>query len=369
MTTPATVNAVEETCVICGGAHLYYECIATDSNILSVYVTTGTYNQGSTRFRPQVTTNYHASPPSFPPVQNNQNHFNQNQNQSYNQNRGNKYQALIQHPQVELMNDFSKYKQITETSIRAMQNQIDNFKAGLKNKIHSLMQNQMNNVKNKLKSDINELRNMMDGYFQKDNSSTLGLGSLPSNTITNTIGDLKAITTRSGVSYDGPPIPPHTFSLPKVVERVSEVTKDMVQPTITFKVGQTSKYSYNNAESINRIDIIDVACEEYVQEVLGFFDNSKCGSPTPVSDPIISSFSTSFTPFDGSDFILEEIETFLQIPDGLSDLDDDHYDTDRDILYLEKLLNEDPSPNLPSVKSKDPKQVDATMTKPSIGES
>ncbi|GJW78288.1 reverse transcriptase domain-containing protein [Tanacetum coccineum] len=42
-------------------------------------------------------------------------------------------------------------------------------------------------------------------------------------------GDLKAITTRSGVSYKGPPIPPLTSSLPKVLEREPEVTKDTVQ--------------------------------------------------------------------------------------------------------------------------------------------
>nr|GEY09719.1 hypothetical protein [Tanacetum cinerariifolium] len=185
MTTPATVKAVEETCVICGGAHLYYDCIATDNNILSALATT---------------------------VQNNQNHYNQNQNQSYNQNRENNYQALIQHPQVELSNEFLKYKKITETSIRAMQNQIDNFKARLKNKIHSSMHNQINNVRNEMRSDIsnqtNELKNMMASYFQKDTASTSGLGSLPNNTVANPRGDLKAITTQSGVSYDGPPIPP-----------------------------------------------------------------------------------------------------------------------------------------------------------------
>nr|GFB84683.1 reverse transcriptase domain-containing protein [Tanacetum cinerariifolium] len=102
---------------------------------------------------------------------------------------------------------------------------------------------------------------------------------------------------------------------------------------------------------LNRVDVIDVACEEYAQEVLGFFDNSKSGSLTPASDPIISSSSTSFTPFKGSDFILEEIKTFFQTLNELSDLDDDYYDTEGDILYLEKLLNEDPSPNLPPVKT------------------
>nr|GEV51602.1 reverse transcriptase domain-containing protein [Tanacetum cinerariifolium] len=52
------------------------------------------------------------------------------------------------------------------------------------------------------------------------------------NTIANPRGDLKAITTQSGVSYDGPPIPPPTSSLPEVVEQVPEVTKDTVQPSI-----------------------------------------------------------------------------------------------------------------------------------------
>ncbi|GJZ87190.1 reverse transcriptase domain-containing protein [Tanacetum coccineum] len=49
-------------------------------------------------------------------------------------------------------------------------------------------------------------------------ASFSGTGSLPSNTVVNPRGDLKAITTRSGISYDGPPFPP----LPKVVEREPE---------------------------------------------------------------------------------------------------------------------------------------------------
>nr|GFA72491.1 reverse transcriptase domain-containing protein [Tanacetum cinerariifolium] len=129
-----------------------------------------------------------------------------------------------------------------------------------------------------------------------------------------------------------------------------ELTLRVDDEAITFKVGQTSKYSYNDAESINQINVIDVAYEEYVQEVLGFYDNSKSGSPTPTLDPIISSSSSSFTPFEGDDFILEELETFLRTLDDLSNLDDDYYDTEGDILYLEKLLNEDPSPILPLAK-------------------
>nr|GEV83825.1 reverse transcriptase domain-containing protein [Tanacetum cinerariifolium] len=68
------------------------------------------------------------------------------------------------------------------------------------------------------------------------------------------------------------------------------------------------------------------------------------------------------------DFILEEIETFLRTPNELSNLDDDYYDTEGDILYLEKLLNEDPSLNLFSMMNKGLKQADITMMKPSIEE-
>ncbi|GKE86509.1 hypothetical protein Tco_1560251, partial [Tanacetum coccineum] len=65
---------------------------------------------------------------------------------------------------------------------------------------------------------MNMLTNM-----QKQNPS--GSGSLPSNTVANPRGDLKAITTRSGVSYDGPTIPP-TSPLQKDVECETEATKD-----------------------------------------------------------------------------------------------------------------------------------------------
>ncbi|GJZ94709.1 reverse transcriptase domain-containing protein [Tanacetum coccineum] len=61
-------------------------------------------------------------------------------------------------------------------------------------------------------------------------TSTSGSGSLPSNTVANPKGDLKAITNRSGISYDGPPIPPPLSSLPKEVEPETEVTKDTVLP-------------------------------------------------------------------------------------------------------------------------------------------
>ncbi|GKA45042.1 reverse transcriptase domain-containing protein [Tanacetum coccineum] len=145
-----------------------------------------------------------------------------------------------------------------------------------------------------------------------------------------------------------------------------ELTLRVNDEAITIKFGHTSRYSRNYYdESVNQINVIDVACAEYAQEVLGFSDSSTSGNATP-SDPIIASSSPSFTPFEGGYFILEEIETFLHTPNNPSNLDDYYYDTEGDILYLEKLLNEDPSPNLPPMKNEDLKQVDVTMTKPSI---
>ncbi|GJS17350.1 reverse transcriptase domain-containing protein [Tanacetum coccineum] len=128
-----------------------------------------------------------------------------------------------------------------------------------------------------------------------------------------------------------------------------ELTLRVDDEAITFKVRQTSRYS-RSYEMVNQVNVIDVSCEEYAQEVLGFLDSLLSGNPTP-SDPIIASSSPSFTPFEGGDFTLEEIETFLRTPKELSNLDDDYYDTKGDILYLEKLLNEDPSPTLPPMKN------------------
>ncbi|GJV15925.1 reverse transcriptase domain-containing protein [Tanacetum coccineum] len=111
-----------------------------------------------------------------------------------------------------------------------------------------------------------------------------------------------------------------------------ELTLRVSDEAITFKVGNTSRYSYNDAESINRIDVIDIACEEYSQEVLGFSDNSESGNPTPISEPIIAKSSPSLTPFEGGDFILEEIEAYLasdSVPPGI---DDAEFNLEGDIL-------------------------------------
>nr|GFB49705.1 reverse transcriptase domain-containing protein [Tanacetum cinerariifolium] len=68
-------------------------------------------------------------------------------------------------------------------------------------------------------------------FCDSNNASTSSSGTLPSNIIANPRSDLKAITTQSGVSYDGPQIPPPPSFLTNVVENVPEATKDTVHPT------------------------------------------------------------------------------------------------------------------------------------------
>ncbi|GJX91929.1 hypothetical protein Tco_0345255, partial [Tanacetum coccineum] len=91
---PATIKAVEQSCVTCGGTHSYKNCPATDGNVyqdnIQEYVSqaaAANFNQGNTNSRPPMVANQ-IRPPGFPLIQNNQNRFNPNQGNNFNQNRG-----------------------------------------------------------------------------------------------------------------------------------------------------------------------------------------------------------------------------------------------------------------------------------------
>ncbi|GJR81569.1 reverse transcriptase domain-containing protein [Tanacetum coccineum] len=618
--TPAPVKAVEESCVTCGGAHSYRNCPATDGNIyrdnIQEFVSqaaTANFNQGNTGYRAPITNQIR--PPGFPPVQNqgnNQNRYNQNRGTNYNQSQI--YRPLINQPPVHqaqpyqapapqtqgvTKNDFESYVKANDAVMRNMQDQNQN------------LQNQMTN-----------LTDMLSKFVNSNTASTSGSGTLPSNTITNPKVDLKGITTRSGVAYQGPTIPTTTSSPPKVVERETEVTKDTVLPTnngstkdvqppvvqvqpqmtnsepvvtpvsapmpnlkpsipypsrrndekrrekandqiekfykifqdmsfeisladalilmpkfastlkalignkeklsemartplnehcsavilnklpeklgdpgkflipcdfpgmdeclaladlgasinlmplsmwkklslpeltptcmtlkladrsitkpidiakdvylkvgkfkfpadfvvvdfdadprvplilgrsflktrralidvyegeltlrvgkeaITFNLDQTSRYSSNYDDmTANRIDVIEMACEEYSQEVLGFFNVIASGNPTPYYDPIVSTSSPTLTPFGDSNFLLEEVDAFLALEDDPTspEIDDSYYDSEGDILLLKSFLNDDPSPPpnqgnyLPEIR-KELKICEAKTDKSSIDE-
>nr|GEZ66181.1 hypothetical protein [Tanacetum cinerariifolium] len=371
---PATVKAVEESCVTCGGAHSYCNCPATDGNV----------------YRPVY------QPSVFQPL-------------AY---QAPAYQAPAPQTQGVLKEDFSAYVKANDAVMRNMQNQLTN------------------------------LTELLTKFGNSNSTSTSSLGTLPRNTIANLRSDLKAITTRSGVSYDGPQIPPPPFFLPKVVENKPELTKDTVHPTnnestkdvqpqvvqsespiltsepvnspiigpvaslvstsrpnqrplIPYpsrlqdqKLRDKANYQQIADHSITRsvgfaedvyikvgtfhfpadfvvVDfdvnprvplilrrsflkigrsLIDVF-EEYLQEVLGFSDVIASGNPTPYYDPIVSTIFSTLTPFGNNDFLLEEVDAFFALEDDPTspEVDQFYLDSEGDILLLEAFLNYDPS--------------------------
>ncbi|GJY17017.1 reverse transcriptase domain-containing protein [Tanacetum coccineum] len=449
-----TVKAISESCVTCGGPHPYYECLAADGNTFNASAPAATYNQNQ-GYRPQGDLNYRASnqmgSPGFPPVQNNQNRF--NQNQGYNQNRGNNFNQVffsmeLPHllrarghcPSNTLLTrggisydghlippPFSPLPKVVEQEAEVTK---DMVQPSTKNIQHSVVQIQApidepvvaskpkpfipypsraNKQKLREKDDYLALKYVgifrelhfelsfadailhmpkFASMFKKiveclalaDLGASINLMplsiwkklSLPELTPTRMILELadRSTTRPFGIAEDvfikvvkfhfpvdivvvdyvvdprvplilGRPFLRMAHALIDVYDE--ELTLRVDDEAITFKVGQTSRYSYNNAKSVNRIDVIDVSCEEYAQEVIGFSDSSKSGNPTPSLDPILSTSFPPLTPFEGGDFILEEIEACLTSDSILPGINDANFDLEGDLLLLEKLLNDDPS--------------------------
>ncbi|GJY25780.1 reverse transcriptase domain-containing protein [Tanacetum coccineum] len=190
---PAPVKAVEQSCVTCGGAHSYKNCPATDGNIyrdnIQEYVSqaaAANFNQGNTNSRPPMVSNQ-IRPPGFPPIQNNQNRFNQNQGNNFNQNRGTNFNQ-------NRGNNFYQGQVYQPPTSQPPVYQAQPYQAPAQ----QMQGVSKTDFENYVKANDVVLRNMQH--------------SRP----------------RSGTAYQGPTIP---TSSPKVVERRTEVTKDTVFPT------------------------------------------------------------------------------------------------------------------------------------------
>nr|GEU55058.1 reverse transcriptase domain-containing protein [Tanacetum cinerariifolium] len=122
-----------------------------------------------------------------------------------------------------------------------------------------------------MQNQLTNLTNLITKFVNSNSASTSSSGTLPSNTIANPRSDLKAITTRSGVSYDGPQIPSPPSFLPKVVEDETEATKDTMNPT-------------------NNRNTIDVQ-PQVVQSESPVLTSKPVTSP--ISDPVIASVGAS----------------------------------------------------------------------------
>ncbi|GJS20214.1 reverse transcriptase domain-containing protein [Tanacetum coccineum] len=110
--------------------------------------------------------------------------------------------------------EFENYSKANDANMNNLQMKLDNF------------QNDFQRVYNESQKKQDDFQKMMLGFMQNYHTNQpSSSSSLPSNTIPNPRNEAKAITTRSGISYDGPPIPP------PVVEKESEVTKDTELPS------------------------------------------------------------------------------------------------------------------------------------------
>nr|GEY15008.1 hypothetical protein [Tanacetum cinerariifolium] len=221
------------------------------------------------------------------------------------------YQAPAQQNTV-THSKFEAYTNANDANMNNLQLKFDNFQKN--------QQEFQKKFKQKQDDFQNQMMNFMQNLYHNKPSSS---SSLPSNTIPNPKGEAKEITTRSGISYKEPPIPP------SVVEEQ--------EPT----------------ESLNKVDLIDAPCEEYSQEVLGFSDVVYNEVSTPYFEPIVSNSSQNLTPFIKSDFLLfEEADAFLAVDDEpiSPEIDATYYDPEGYILILEALLNNDPEP-LPNQKN------------------
>nr|GEZ35738.1 reverse transcriptase domain-containing protein [Tanacetum cinerariifolium] len=101
-----------------------------------------------------------------------------------------------------------------------------------------------------------------------------------------------------------------------VFVKVGELTLRVGKEAITFNLNQTSRYSVNyNDMTANQIDVIDMACEEYSQVVLGFSN------------------------------VIAKVDAFLSLEDNPTSPEVDQYyvDTEGEILLLESFFNDDPS--------------------------
>ncbi|GKA75992.1 reverse transcriptase domain-containing protein, partial [Tanacetum coccineum] len=127
-----------------------------------------------------------------------------------------------------IMNEMKALVVTTPAPVKAVEEANDANMNNLQMKLDNFQRNQndFQRVYNDSQKKQDDFQKMMLSFMQSYHTNQPSSSStLPSNTIPNPRNEAKAITTRSGVSYDGPPIPP------PVVEKESEATKDTELPS------------------------------------------------------------------------------------------------------------------------------------------
>nr|GEU90636.1 reverse transcriptase domain-containing protein [Tanacetum cinerariifolium] len=369
----ASVKAIEETCVTCGGPHPCYECIATDSNTFNASAATGTYIQGEQSTSRKLS-------------RSEQSRIQSRKREKF-QSRKQQLSSSKLSSSIGPSNELTNYMKSNEATLRALQTQMTNMKTELRNEFKSTIDTKTNKIENQNNQKMNILTNLT---MQKQSPS--GSGSLPSNTIANPRGDVKAITTQSGVAYEGPSIPPTSSSPEGSGTRIrgdkgqglescmaladlgatinlmplsvwKKLSLPYLTPTrMTLELATRSfAYPAGIAEDVfvqvgnftfpTDFVVIDYDVDLRVPLILGrhFLRTARAlvnksnhpssGSTTPLSDS-----SPSLTPFETSDSLLEEFVDELALLDPFPPgNEDDNFDFEADIRKIKYLLNQDPS--------------------------
>ncbi|GKA76756.1 hypothetical protein Tco_0783217 [Tanacetum coccineum] len=238
-----------------------------------------------------------------------------------------------------------------------------------------------------MSNQTNQLKNMMASFFQINTASSSGSRSLPGNTIANPKGELKAITTRSGLVLDGPSIPmPPPFINPEEDERAEETLTDPELAEYTIKI---LKSLLSNKEKLLELAntplnencpavilkklpkklgdprkffipcgfselkckaLADLECDtdfdpegdlHLIEELL----NNDPLSPLPLSHNPLSGSTTSSSP----NHLLEEFADELALNTFLPGNDDLPFDIESDLREIEYFLNHDPTKEMDSI--------------------
>nr|GEW18404.1 reverse transcriptase domain-containing protein [Tanacetum cinerariifolium] len=407
---PAPVIAVEESCVTCGCNHAYYNCLSIDSNQTSVCVTTGTLPSNTIpnpKGEIKAITIRNAVSYEGPLIPTPKKVVKQENEETTDKEQSN-FQGSTTHiqPPVTPILEPDVPKTLPKPNIpypsrlidqklcEKATNQMEKFfqifqdmhfdisftdALILMPKFASTIKSLLTN-KDKLcelaKISLNENCSAM---LRKKLSEKLGD---PGKSITHPKGVAEDVFVKVGkfhfpidfvvVDFEADP------RVPLILRRSflrtdralidvygEEITLRVNDKVVTFNLNQTTRYSCTYDDlSVNRIDIIDVAREEYAQGILGFSSNSLGSNPTTTFEPILSDSSPSLTPFEGSDFILEEIDAYLKDESVSPKIDHADCDSEGDICLIEKLLNDDPF-QLPPM---DLKQGEVVKEKSSIEE-
>nr|GEW10129.1 reverse transcriptase domain-containing protein [Tanacetum cinerariifolium] len=410
---PASAKAVEKICMTCGGAHAYYDCNATDSNQPSVCAATGTYNQVYLPNR----ASHQIPPPSFAPVQNNPNRM-----KAVTTRSGLAYEG----PPIPTNSPLEKEPNVSRTQTKPTilypsrlndqklrekaTNQMEKFFQIFHDFHFDINFADALLLMPKFASTIKSLLTNKDKLFElakvplNENCSTMLLKKLPEK-----LGDpgkflipcdFPGIYVCHALAYLGASINLMPLSiwkkhsLPELTP--TRMTLELADRSITHpkgvaedvfvKVGKfhfPTNFVVVDFEADPRVPLIlrrsflrtgRALIDVYGEEITLRY-NSKSSNPTLVSnplifesesckEPIVKSSLPILTPFRESDFFLDEIKDFLNdesIPIGI---DHSFYDPKGDIIYLEKLINEDPF-QLPLM---DLKQAEETKAKSFVEE-